>query len=306
MHKIFRTARQADRELGKSYRDGEAIFQQGEVANCLYVIQEGRVATAVEFPEGAVPLTTYEVGEVFGEVAVFAGKSRFATARAVGDARVLRVDEKAFIAKLHQDPSVAFRLIQKMAQRIYEQDHELIRSAQERPPPPEDVAVVVGPLLCSELPSILDGEIKRTKRLRQNLAYAILEVDDAKGIQKRFGVEGGYAVAAGLTEVVRGRLRRTDYMARDGLRMPLILSDADGPSAVRLLEGVRKEFGRVVHRVGEAAFSATLSAAVAVYPEHKEAEALRDAVGGLMRRMRGMGKDQVVLAPPAASWRLVS
>jgi CRP-like cAMP-binding protein len=34
--------------LGKVYQDGEAIVRQGEVGDCIYVIQEGQVEVVAE------------------------------------------------------------------------------------------------------------------------------------------------------------------------------------------------------------------------------------------------------------------
>ena len=38
--------------LGKVYEDGDVIIQQGEVGNCMYVIQEGEVGVFMEQGEG--------------------------------------------------------------------------------------------------------------------------------------------------------------------------------------------------------------------------------------------------------------
>jgi DNA-binding response OmpR family regulator len=51
-------------------------------------------------------------------------------ARALEDSLVLRVDEKTLIARLHQDPSLAFRLIRLMAQRVYNLEHQWVRYVQ--------------------------------------------------------------------------------------------------------------------------------------------------------------------------------
>jgi CRP-like cAMP-binding protein len=53
-------------------------------------------------------------------MAIFEREVRMATVRALGQARILTVDEKNFIRRMHEDPSLAFRLVQTMSHRIRE------------------------------------------------------------------------------------------------------------------------------------------------------------------------------------------
>jgi CRP/FNR family cyclic AMP-dependent transcriptional regulator len=104
--------------LGKVYQDGEVIVRQGEVGNCMYVIQEGRVEVLTDRDGKEVFLMTLEEGEFFGEMALFEREVRSATVRALGDVRVLTVDERTFLRRIHKDPSLAFRIVQTMSGRI--------------------------------------------------------------------------------------------------------------------------------------------------------------------------------------------
>lgn len=106
--------------LGKVYEDGERIFSQGEVGNCMYIVQQGEVEVLVEGPDGEIVLTTLGPGDVFGELALFTKKPRSATVRAKGKARVLSIDKRGFFKRMHEDPSLAFRILKKMSERIQE------------------------------------------------------------------------------------------------------------------------------------------------------------------------------------------
>ena len=113
--------------LGKVYGDGEEIVRQGETGDCMYVIQTGQ-AEAIQGKEGKeVRLAVLGVGDVFGEMALFERMPRSATVRALGDVRVLTIDKKTFLRQVHEDPSLAFRILQKMSYRIRELDTELFR-----------------------------------------------------------------------------------------------------------------------------------------------------------------------------------
>ena len=118
--------------LGKLYHAGEAIMEQGAAGDCMYVVQSGRVEVLRHEGGNDSRLAVLSEGDVFGEMALFEHEKRSATVRAVGDAKVLTVDRKSFLRSVHEDPSVAFRILQKMSHRIRELDSELVRLKTER------------------------------------------------------------------------------------------------------------------------------------------------------------------------------
>jgi CRP-like cAMP-binding protein len=65
-----------------------------------------------------IRLTVLSKGDVFGEMALFQEEVRSATVRAVGKVRVIVVDKRIFLKRVHEDPSFAFTLLQKMTMRI--------------------------------------------------------------------------------------------------------------------------------------------------------------------------------------------
>ena len=113
--------------LGKTYEDGQYITKQGESGQCMYIVQQGCVEVVVEGREGEVVLSRLEIGDVFGEMALFTGEPRSASVRAQGSARVLTVDKRGFLQRIHEDPSLAFRILQRMSERIQALDEEVVR-----------------------------------------------------------------------------------------------------------------------------------------------------------------------------------
>ena len=104
--------------LGKTYKDTEIIIKQGEPGDCMYVIQDGLVEIVKETDRGEVQLALRGEGEFFGEMAIFEREVRSATVRALGEARILTIDKKNFLQRIHEDPSLAFHLVQIMSSRI--------------------------------------------------------------------------------------------------------------------------------------------------------------------------------------------
>src|SRR5512146_1025449 len=114
-------------DLGREFLDGEAIVRQGDVATSMFVMQEGQAEVVVDSGGSDVRLHVLREGEPFGEMAIFDGMPRSATVRAMGYARVLSVDKKTFLRRMHEDPSLAYRLVQTMSRRIRFLNEELSR-----------------------------------------------------------------------------------------------------------------------------------------------------------------------------------
>jgi len=115
-------------ELGKIYLDGEAIIRQGEPGDRMYIVQTGTVAVIGQKSGGVeFHIANLKEGDIFGEMALFEQETRSATVRALGEARVISIDKKGFLRRVHEDPSLAYRLMQQMSQRIRRMNVEIAR-----------------------------------------------------------------------------------------------------------------------------------------------------------------------------------
>lgn len=106
--------------LGHQFSDGEIIIKQGSVGDCFYVIQEGKVEVIDEFGDNEIVVAELGETDFFGEMGIFEKDVRSCTVRAKGDARILTMDKKSLYKSIQRDPSLAFRLLEKMASRLRE------------------------------------------------------------------------------------------------------------------------------------------------------------------------------------------
>ena len=111
--------------LGKQYRDGETIIRQGEMGDCMYVVQSGRVEVVQSSEHGEQHLAFLESGDFFGEMSVFEKEVRSATVQSAGEARVLKVDKKTLLRRIREDPLLAVNLLQTMSHRIRDLNAEV-------------------------------------------------------------------------------------------------------------------------------------------------------------------------------------
>jgi len=114
--------------LGKVYMDREVIIRQGEPGDCMYVVQGGQVEVLQDcLKGGAQHLAFLEAGDFFGEMAVFEKEIRSATVRAAGETRVLKIDKKALLTRIREDPLLAVNLLKTMSHRIRHLNEEISR-----------------------------------------------------------------------------------------------------------------------------------------------------------------------------------
>lgn len=107
--------------LGRLYKDGETIVEEGMQSRTMYVIQSGKVKvvkTDVMGKENILALLGD--GDIFGEMSLFDASSRSATVKAVGEARVLAIEHEGLLRRIKMDPSLAIRIIRQMSHRIRE------------------------------------------------------------------------------------------------------------------------------------------------------------------------------------------
>lgn len=104
--------------LGKKYNAGEVIFRQGDKGHCMYVIQKGEVEALAESDGKELCLRKMGPNEFFGEMALFENAVRTATIRATKPTQILTIDKKNFMGGIHEDPSLAFRIVETMSHRI--------------------------------------------------------------------------------------------------------------------------------------------------------------------------------------------
>jgi CRP-like cAMP-binding protein len=115
--------------LGKLYRDGEVIIRQGETGDCMYVIQSGQAEVIRRKGDKEFCLAVLGAGDLFGEMALFEKEVRSATVRALGEVWVLTLQKRTFFKRVREDPSLAFRMLQRLSHRIRELDNQLVSVA---------------------------------------------------------------------------------------------------------------------------------------------------------------------------------
>lgn len=111
---------------------GERIFKTGEPGDSLYIVTSGAVELSVTDTTGAkIVLAICGPGDLFGELSLFDGGARTATATAIDDSELMTLDRADLLDFLKRNPHAALDLLTMMGQRIRATD-EMLRSRAAR------------------------------------------------------------------------------------------------------------------------------------------------------------------------------
>jgi CRP/FNR family cyclic AMP-dependent transcriptional regulator len=119
--------------VARSLPAGSVVYQDGEEANTMFVLQSGRVRLVREHDDGEQIVGEIGPGEFFGEMSILVGKPRTATAVVVEDAKLLELDARTFSDLVKNHSEVAVRLLRRLAQRL-DQANGLIEVLVHREP----------------------------------------------------------------------------------------------------------------------------------------------------------------------------
>jgi CRP-like cAMP-binding protein len=98
----------------REFKAGEVIFNQGDAASELFVIQSGKVDVML----GNRLLASLTDHDIFGEMGLVDAAPRSATAVAKTDVRLIPVGEKQFLFLVSRTPHLALNLMRTLARRL--------------------------------------------------------------------------------------------------------------------------------------------------------------------------------------------
>ena len=111
---------------------GQFFFRERDPADCMYVLESGRVAVLKDWAGREMLLRHLDPGDCFGEMALLDLFARSASVRAVDDCRAMALTS-AHLYRLFEHDAAQFALIQmnigrEMSRRLRDADEQLFRA----------------------------------------------------------------------------------------------------------------------------------------------------------------------------------
>jgi CRP-like cAMP-binding protein len=112
----------------QTYEDGDLVVDEGEAADCTFVILEGeadiyaktkaRTGAKTEAGGGEVVVGTLRANQLLGELGVLTNSPRAATIRARGRLMMLRISGDMFLKLLAENPPVALDVMRQLSGKL--------------------------------------------------------------------------------------------------------------------------------------------------------------------------------------------
>ncbi|WP_447980270.1 Crp/Fnr family transcriptional regulator [Candidatus Nitrospira bockiana] len=108
-------------------RKNQVLFSQGDAADAIFYIQEGKVKLTVVSQQGKeAVIAILERASFFGEACLAGQLLRVATATALEESTLVRIEKTAMIAVLHQEPSFAELFLAYLLSRNIRIEEDLV------------------------------------------------------------------------------------------------------------------------------------------------------------------------------------
>ena len=104
----------------QTYEDGEVVVNEGEAADCAFVIMDGEadIYAKTKADGGEVVVGTLRANQLLGELGVLTSSPRSATIRANGRLMMLRISDDMFLKLLAENPPVALDVMRQLSGKL--------------------------------------------------------------------------------------------------------------------------------------------------------------------------------------------
>jgi CRP/FNR family transcriptional regulator, cyclic AMP receptor protein len=110
-----------------AYQNGQIIFSQGEPADSIFYIQEGQVKLTVLSEQGKEAIVAIlGSGDFCGEGCLAGQPRRMATAAAMNDCKIMRLEKAAMIRLLHDEQDFSERFMAHLLARNVRVEADLV------------------------------------------------------------------------------------------------------------------------------------------------------------------------------------
>ena len=124
--KVFLATVNGGRSISK-YREGERVFSQGKPANAVFYIQKGKVKVTVVSEQGKEAVVAIlGLDEFCGEGCLTGQPLRLATATAMTDCEIMRLEKSTMIRVLNEEPAFSEMFVSYLLARTIRVESDLV------------------------------------------------------------------------------------------------------------------------------------------------------------------------------------
>jgi CRP/FNR family cyclic AMP-dependent transcriptional regulator len=124
--KTFLAKANGGRTISK-YEKDQIVFSQGEAADAVFYIQQGKIKITVVSEQGKEAIVAIlGPGDFFGEGCLTAQSLRMATVTAIMECEIMRLEKAAIIRVIHEEPAFAEMFMSHLLTRTIRVEADLV------------------------------------------------------------------------------------------------------------------------------------------------------------------------------------
>jgi len=102
----------------RSYEAGQVVFREDDEGDTCFVVRSGAIKITREHGGRTIALAEMRTGDMFGELSMFGGEVRSATAQALEQTHAVALLAGDIRRLLTGNPEIAFKMLEAMADRV--------------------------------------------------------------------------------------------------------------------------------------------------------------------------------------------
>jgi diguanylate cyclase len=258
---------------------------KGKINNMLttFVDQLNTVAHSTEHYRDNIGIFSLEMSKTEdpAELSKIIGKIQIETSKLEHEV----IHSRDEIIAAHQQVKDAESFIKTLESKL-EQMSELARVDQ-----------LTGSLNRRGMNDVMEREIARSIRRRTSLSIGLLDLDDFKKLNDRFGHQVGDQALIHLVEIIKQTLRTMDVIARfGGEEFIVVLPDTDIAQAEIAVTRIQRELTKQIFMANNMHILMTFSAGVAMLMVGEEQDSIIKRADAALYKAKALGKNRVVSA----------
>lgn len=290
----------------EEYEKGQALFNEGETGEHMYIVLSGSVSISVNTQDGEfLEIAEITEGNFFGEMSIFDRAVRSATCFPKCCTKVLSLGAVDFFEFIKNKPMAGSSIMQKMLNITTVRLQNTGTFLSDMVTWGEEARIraitddFTGLYNRRFLDEVIENRISESLSNGYSFSYAMIDLDHFGKLNNNFGQEIGDKIILAVVEVFKKVFNKTDIITRyGGDEFIVLFPQTRGNRAlvicIKMLEELRK-IDLIKNSDGTIHFITASVGISSVTEDFKSASLLRDLADKALYMAKDAGRDTVVL-----------
>jgi diguanylate cyclase (GGDEF)-like protein len=276
---------------------GSMLLSPGTSNECVFIVLSGSVNVHIGSPGGPI-LATMETGACVGEMSIIEDRDPSAYVIAAEDTHLLVIHQSVLWEMVDASHEFAKNLLVVLSERVRSHNKVIADSYGElrkfERHATTDALTGLGNRHTME--DAFPREIERCSKNREPISLLMIDVDNFKNFNDKFGHIAGDRALSAVARILRSHFRPRDVLVRyGGDEFAVLLPQVGLPSALEIADRVRRSVSGDTGDSGDSLIQVPIriSMGVAALPDGGDLDKLIRAADAALYRAKHAGGDRI-------------